>query len=113
MILSELWHPQGGGAELATYLYTKTMLDNGLKVTLFTNSNACLSDLSKDFSTVKLPFSMSIVWKPSLLLASSIIKRKVERLAKNHDIAYIPGKAVLKRFNPEVTRKRLVEAFLS
>jgi len=104
LILSELWYPQGGGAELATYLYVKKMMDAGIKVTLFTNCDANTKDLAED-ATIKFPFRVSSLTKPGLLLNKHIIEKKVKKLSINHDIIYIPGKLiflapVLRKTNP-------------
>src|SRR5437870_5004275 len=38
LVLSELWYPQGGGAELATHLAIGALQKDGLNVTVLTGS---------------------------------------------------------------------------
>jgi hypothetical protein len=59
LVLSELWYPQGGGAELATSLYTERMIKAGHRVTIATNQNVTLTPGTEAPGIVRLPFGSS------------------------------------------------------
>jgi len=94
LILSELWYPQGGGAELATYLYTKKMVNAGERVTVVSNKDANLTDLPLVTRNTWLS-PISRFGKPGLLLYRSSIAKKVASLAMTQDVVYLPGKLLL------------------
>jgi glycosyltransferase involved in cell wall biosynthesis len=94
MILDELWHPQGGGGELCTYLYAKRMLSAGVRVTILTNRDVEPRNIRGECTFASLPFGQPKSTKPVVLLASPLIKRKIKSLAQGHDVAYIPGKLI-------------------
>jgi glycosyltransferase involved in cell wall biosynthesis len=89
LILSELWPPQGGGAELATHLYASKMIQRGHAITVVSNREANLTDLPAKLQV--LPFKASRHMKPSFLLSRRATRHKLESLAKSHDVAYITG----------------------
>jgi hypothetical protein len=106
LVFSELWHPQGGGAELATNLYTQKMVEAGHKVTIATNEEAPLAPGMRGTSMVRLPFNSSAT-KVEITLLSGFIERIVRKLACAHDVAYVTGKLLflvpsLKKANPSI-----------
>jgi len=92
LVLSEYWYPQGGGAEIATFLYVRKMLEAGLEVTVLSNKDAYPGVDSDNLSLQTLPFGAKRVSKLSLMLKSSSIREKVIGLVKAYDIVYITGK---------------------
>lgn len=94
MFLSELFFPHGRGAELATYLYAKTLSNAGTKIIVVTNRFGREPDCSKEpnLTIYRIPMfkksdgnKYSILQRSDLLLSSSV--RKVFQWA---DIIYIP-----------------------
>ncbi len=92
-----MWHPQGGGAELATYMYTRQMIKAGNKVTIATNQDASFDDVvSQNCTIAKLPFNEVHVSaaKARLLIKSRPIRKKVSELLQRNDVIYIPGRLI-------------------
>jgi len=95
LFLSELFHPHGGGAELATYLYTKLLSKSEINVTVVTNRFAGEPKVSKNGNLIvyRLPLlktRRSIKYSISQrfgVLFSSFLKN----LLKWADVVYIPG----------------------
>jgi len=107
LILSELWHPQGGGAELATQLYAKKMLEADMEITVLTNSDALIRMKSDKLSVKKISLGIGRINKVGLTIAQSSIEKAVTKLAKTHDLVYVPGKFLfmipnLKKANPDL-----------
>src|SRR5579863_4946017 len=106
--MSEFWSPQGGGAELATLLYTKKLIASESKVTIATNRKADLHDFSSSScKIVRLPFSDLRNGKATLIFLQNSIHRKLRQHAISNDVAYIPGKMIflapwLKKVNPSL-----------
>lgn len=94
LVLSELWYPQGGGAELATYLYTKMMICAGHKVTIASNQIASLEEFSESCRIIRLPFDKLRSGKVSLIYLSRSIRKKILKDASSTDVIYIPGKMI-------------------
>lgn len=93
LFLSEIFYPQGGGAELATYLYAKLLAEKGIGVSVMTNT----LDGEESFSKVEgfrvyrrslhsaFQGKYATVSRPDVLLSS--FTRKLIDWA---DIIYIP-----------------------
>jgi len=94
LFLSELFYPHGGGAELATFLYAKSLSASGINVTVVTNKFAGESDVSKDgtFIIYRLPMFRGIgTIKYSILKRFDILLSNfVKRLIKWADVVYVP-----------------------
>ncbi len=105
LVVSELWHPNGGGAELATYLYTRKLLEAGHKVTIATTGH--VSPIFDNTSSTFVPLGIQSAKKSSIILRSRLIKRKIRTLAAQSETVYIPGKMIflvpfLKKINPSL-----------
>lgn len=93
-MLSELFHPHGGGAELATYLYAKLLSSAGFSVVVVTNRFSGEPEFSNNegFAVYRLPLfgrienvKYSILRRVDVLL--SVFMRKLLRWA---DVVYVP-----------------------
>lgn len=94
LILSELFYPHGGGAELATYLYAKHLSEAKFSVAVVTNRFAGEPDFSKvdSFVVYRLP-----LFKKGGSVKFSVLKRVdvlfssfMRKWIKWADIIYIP-----------------------
>jgi len=92
LIVSELFWPEGGGAELATYLILKLLRDAEFEITVLTST--------KNPSPIKgVKFYHTDLLKPGnrieRFLYTSILAQKpwFKKLLKQHDILYIPQMA--------------------
>jgi len=54
LVLSELWYPQGGGAEVSTFLYTRHMVEKGHKVCVVTNADVKNANIKDGLDLVRL-----------------------------------------------------------
>ena len=93
LILSELFSPHGGGAELATYLYADLLSREGFKVVVVTNKFVGESEFSKNGSLTiyRLPLSINESMKYSVLERLDILLSGfMRKLMKWADIVYIP-----------------------
>jgi glycosyltransferase involved in cell wall biosynthesis len=104
LVLSELFYPQGGGAEKATHLYLNELIRNEYTITLFTNKDVSIND-NNNLKLVTFNLGQKNINKLSLSTYNIYIKRKLSEIVKNHDIIYVPGKLLvtvpfLKRNNP-------------
>jgi hypothetical protein len=93
-MLSELFYPHGGGAELATYMYAKLLSKRpGIRVTVVTNQFPGEAYFSKNegFSIYRLPLLKNESMKYSILQRFDVLLSSVVRkLCKQSDIVYIP-----------------------
>ena len=94
-MLSEIFYPHGGGAELATYLYAKLLSKTpGFKVTVVTNQFSGEPAFSEDegFAVYRLSsllggesIKYSVLQRVDVLLTTFMRK-----LIKSSDVVYIP-----------------------
>ncbi|MDG6994637.1 MAG: glycosyltransferase family 4 protein [Nitrososphaerota archaeon] len=91
LILSELWYPEGGGAEVASQLYASKLIELGHHVTVATTSRVA-KNLGPSCEIQHLDISST--QKSSLLISSRKIKEKIKELAVQSDVVYIPGKLI-------------------
>jgi glycosyltransferase involved in cell wall biosynthesis len=90
LIITELFWPEGSGAELATYLYAKLLSRRGVKVTVLTGSLHRTGWQESEFPIV--PWVPSV--KPqtkysSLFLASCLVRNLYRTLIEQSDVVYI------------------------
>lgn len=92
LVVSEIFWPEGGGAELATYLVLKLLRDAGFKITVITGTSrpSMIKDvkfyrtsLLGNWSRIKRLFYISLLSKRSWFV----------RLLQHHDMLYIPLQA--------------------
>ncbi len=94
LIFSELFYPHGGGAELATWLYSRLLAEEGFEVTVVTKQfpNETSAELLGDrISMFRIPMKVTFGSRYDTvanvgILASSFINKLI---AKN-DVVYIP-----------------------
>jgi len=92
LVVSEIFWPEGGGAELATYLILRLLRDAGVEITVLTST--------RNPSPIKgVKFYYTDLLKPGnrieRFLYTSILAQKpwFKKLLKQHDTLYIPQMA--------------------
>lgn len=95
LVFSELFYPHGGGAELATYLYTKLLRKAEFDVVVVTNRFAGEAEVSKNGNLIvyRLPlFKKTGSVKYSTLKRFDVVFSSfMRKMVKWADIVYIPG----------------------
>jgi glycosyltransferase involved in cell wall biosynthesis len=94
LFLSELFYPHGGGAELATYLYSKMLSGKGFDVTVVTNRFSREPELSREgkLTVYRLPlFSGAESVKYSILSRIDVLLSGfMKKMMKLADVVYVP-----------------------
>jgi len=94
LILSELFYPHGGGAELATYLYAKLLSEAKTNVVVVTNRFEGESEFSdkNGFKVYRFPlFVKAENVKYSILkLVNVLFSSFMRKLIKWADVVYVP-----------------------
>jgi glycosyltransferase involved in cell wall biosynthesis len=95
LMFSELFYPHGGGAELATWLYAKLLVQNGFEVTVITRQfpNEPSSELLHEKVKVyRYPFRVIDKGRYITLVNANIVaSRFVNKIIAGSDLIYIPG----------------------
>ncbi len=94
LVFSELLYPHGGGAELATWLYSKLLVEEGIKITIVTKQfpgEPPVDSFSNGVTIYRLPIDFMFGSRYYTLanvgvLASSFISN----LIKQSDVVYVP-----------------------
>lgn len=94
LIFSELFYPHGGGAELATWLYSKLLAEKGFEITIVTRQfpNEPSAELLNGRITIfRIPMKMMLGTRYDTLanigiMATSFIRKLIEQ----NDVIYIP-----------------------
>jgi glycosyltransferase involved in cell wall biosynthesis len=92
LTVSELFWPEGGGAELATYLILQILAEHGFSVTVVTGTRNPVKIPNVNYYTTPMLRSANRLTRWTLmeiLSATTFFKQ----LLKNHDILYIPQAA--------------------
>jgi len=93
-VFSELFYPHGGGAELATWLYSKLLAKEGFKITVVTTRfpNEPQYELLVDGVEIfRVPMKMMFGTRYYTLAHTSVLLGNfVNKLIKQSDIIYIP-----------------------
>jgi len=89
LVVSEIFYPEGGGAEQATYLILKLLSQNGFKITVVTGAEKPVKIPGvKYYITPYLRFANRLTrFKRLKLLANT---QFFNRLIREHNILYIP-----------------------
>lgn len=89
LVVSERWWPEGGGAELATYLITRILKRNGFDVTVVhgTLYNAGLDGVKFIYTPLLSVRTKHLLWLNTSLLCT---KNWFKYLLKRSEIVYIP-----------------------
>jgi glycosyltransferase involved in cell wall biosynthesis len=94
LIFSELFYPHGGGAELATWLYSKLLAEKGFEITVVTRQfpNEPYTELLKDkISIFRIPMKMMLGTRYDTLANIGIMAISfIRNLIKQNDVIYIP-----------------------
>jgi len=90
LILTELFWPEGSGAELATYLYAKLLSQRGVDVTVLTGSLSRMTWRGDGFRIVPwVPGVKPRTKYSSLLLASNLVREPYRTLIEEADVVYV------------------------
>ena len=87
LVLSELWYPQGGGAELATHLVIDALQKEGFKVIVLTGSEQHDRPIGVRYVPIPLLKALS---KNSSLEKSLLGRDVLASLIKEADVVYVP-----------------------
>lgn len=95
LVLSELYYPHGGGAEVATWLYSNLLSERGHEVTVLTNKfskEPIFESIGKRIRIYRLPLFMKLGNRYDTLLNFGVLTSSfVKKLIHESDIVYIPG----------------------
>jgi glycosyltransferase involved in cell wall biosynthesis len=89
LVVSEIFYPEGGGAEKATYLILRYLAQHNFKITVVTGTKnpIKISGVKYYITSYLKPSNRIIRWMLTRLLATNSY---FTRLLKEHDILYIP-----------------------
>jgi len=94
LIFSEFFHPHGGGAELATWLYSKLLAKEGFKITVVTSkfpNERSYELLNGGVEIFRVPMKMMFGTRYyTLVNAGVLLSSFVNKLIKQSDIIYVP-----------------------
>jgi len=92
LVVSELFWPEGGGAELATYLILQILANHGFELTVVTGTKqpAKIPGVKYHITPFLKPTNRVVLWTQMKTMAASSHFR---RLLEGHDILYIPSAA--------------------
>ncbi len=95
LIFSELFYPHGGGAELATWLYSKLLAKEGFEIKIVTRQfpNEPTVELLSDRITIfRVPMKIVLGSRYDTLANINLLTSNfVNKLISKSDIIYIPG----------------------
>ncbi|MEM1510905.1 MAG: glycosyltransferase family 4 protein [Ignisphaera sp.] len=95
VVFSELFYPHGGGAELATWLYSKLLAKKGFEVTIVTRQfpgEASIEFLSNNMKIIRVPMRIVLGSRYDTLINIGILVSSfIKRLIRESDVVYIPG----------------------
>jgi len=92
LTVSELFWPEGGGAELATYLTLQILAKHGFSVTVVTGTKNPVKIPNVKYYTTPMLRSANRLTRWTLMKALSTTTF-FKQLLKNHDVLYIPQAA--------------------
>lgn len=97
LILSELFYPHGGGAELATWLYTKALANEGFDITILTSrlrNEKRIEKIGKHIKIVRIFRRIQSIQDTRyhmIVNLGFLLSEFIINLIKEADIIYIPG----------------------
>jgi glycosyltransferase involved in cell wall biosynthesis len=95
LVFSELYHPHGGGAELATWLYSKLLANEGFKITVVTTrfpNEPPYELLNCGIEIFRVPMRiMSGTRYYTLANTGILLGSFMNKLIKQSDVIYVPG----------------------
>jgi glycosyltransferase involved in cell wall biosynthesis len=95
LVFSELFHPHGGGAELATWLYSKLLAKEGFKITVVTSkfpNEPSYELLNGGVEIFRMPMRIMFGTRYYTLANTGILLGSfMNKLIKQSDVIYVPG----------------------
>lgn len=94
LVFSELFHPHGGGAELATWLYCRALVQNDFEVSVITRQfpNESRAGLCDGVKVYRYPFRFDAGSRYQTFVNANIISSSfVNEKVSESDVVYIPG----------------------
>jgi glycosyltransferase involved in cell wall biosynthesis len=93
LIFSKLFYPHGGGAELATWLYSKLLANEGFEVTIVTKqfpNEPSVESLCDRIAIFRIPMKVTGSRYDTLVNAGVMAKSFLNKLFVKSDVIYIP-----------------------
>jgi glycosyltransferase involved in cell wall biosynthesis len=94
LVFSELFYPHGGGAELATWLYSKLLVEEGFKVVIVTRQfpgEPSVEAFGEGLTVYRLSLDFMFASRYfTLANAGALATSFVSNLVKQSDIIYVP-----------------------
>jgi glycosyltransferase involved in cell wall biosynthesis len=95
LVASETLYPNGGGAELATWLYLKMLSEEQLKIAVLTKQTAGQPSTIRvhtNLTIYRIPFHLGTNSRyDTLVNAPQLLRSATVRLFRECDLVYIPG----------------------
>jgi len=96
LIFSELFYPHGSGAELATWLYSKLLAEEGFNITIITkrfpNEPSVEFLKNKRITIFRVPMKITFGSRYETLANTGVMMKSfVNKLIAESDIIYVPG----------------------
>jgi glycosyltransferase involved in cell wall biosynthesis len=94
LVLSKLFYPHGGGAELATWLYSKLLAEKGLEITVITQQfpgEPSAEMLLRRIAVFRMPMKVIGSRYDTLANIGIFAKSFVRKLIAKSDAVYIPA----------------------
>jgi len=112
LIFSELFYPHAGGAELATWLYSKMLSEEGIKVSVLTKQFAgeeSVSRLNANLTIYRIPFGVELNGRyDTLLNVPRLLNSSILKLFRECDLVYVPGSWLAAALLAKMYRKPLL-----
>jgi len=93
-VFSELFYPHGGGAELATWLYSKLLAEEGIKVTIVTKQfpeEPAIESINSNLTIYRLPINFMFGSRYHTLANIGMLANSfINKLISQCDIVYVP-----------------------
>jgi len=95
LVFSELFYPHGGGAELATWLYTKMLSESGdVNLTIVTRQfpgEPQTERINRNLIIYRVPFSTVGGRYDTLVNVGRVLSNAIIKRLKESDVVYVPG----------------------
>lgn len=95
IVFSELFYPHGGGAELATWLYSKLLVEKGFEVSIVTKrfpGEPLMEVLGNKMRIVRIPMRVTLGSRYDTLINIGILTNSfIRNLIRESDVVYVPG----------------------
>ncbi len=94
LIFSKLFHPHGSGAELATWLYSRLLAENGFEIAVVTkqfSNESSTASLGKNISVYRIPMKFFGSRYDTLANIGIMGKSFIGKLIAESDLIYVPA----------------------